>query len=642
MLLARRISRRHEVADGDSERGHPMSGEQLNGRLDRPVDEEYDHVLGSADAPITLVEYGSYACPYCRAANDRIAEVRDQYGDRLRYVFRHRRVPDSDIARRAAELVERTNSREQFWKAHIELMTRSEMLTEDDLLTVVETLGLAQEDPEAAEEDAQRAKARVDADIVSARASGVIVTPTFFINRRRYDGAWDESSFTDAILNPLGHRVRTAALDFASWGPSAGILLLCATIAAVLLTNSALGPSFEALWERSLGFTFGDMQFAMSLRHWINDGLLTIFFLVVGLEIKREFTVGHLSTRRSAALPIAAALGGMAAPAALYLLVVQQGPWSHGWGIPMATDTAFAVALIVMLGRRVPIELRIFLTATAIVDDIGAIVVVAIFYSGDLHIGYLTCAALVTGALALLNQSHVYRATPYALLGIALWACVHAGGLHATLAGVILALFIPTRPPANLRALTAQANAIVAAEARQGGEVLRHGPSVPALRALDSIHDRLLSPADRLLQHAGSRSSYLVLPLFALANAGVAMNLGMVAGHHSLMLAIIVGLAIGKPVGLVVASAIAVWTGVAVKPKEYSWSQLCGAGALAGIGFTMSLFIAGQTFTVPSDFAAAKIAVFAASVLSALFGVALLWQARRPVESGANPQDSQA
>jgi NhaA family Na+:H+ antiporter len=378
------------------------------------------------------------------------------------------------------------------------------------------------------------------------------------------------------------------------------------------------------------------MRFALSLRHWVNDGLLTIFFLVVGLEIKREFTVGHLSTRRSAALPIAAAIGGMAAPAALYLLVVQNGQWSHGWGIPMATDTAFAVALIVMLGRRVPIELRIFLTATAIVDDIGAIVVVAIFYSGDLHIGYLGCAIVVTGALALLNQSHVYRVMPYALLGVVLWACVHAGGLHATLAGVILALFIPTRPPANLRALMTQANAIVAAEARQGGEVLRHGPSVPALRALDEIHDRLLSPADRLLHHAGSRSSYLVLPLFALANAGVSLNTDVIAGHQSLMFAIIVGLAIGKPFGLVAASALAVWAGVAVKPKEYSWSQLCGAGALAGIGFTMSLFIAGQTFPAASDFAAAKIAVFAASVLSAVLGVALLLQARRPAENGAS------
>ena len=348
---------------------------------------------GPADAPITLVEYGSYACPYCRAANEQIAGIRDRLGDRLRYVFRHRPLTGSDIARRAAELAERADDPEQFWHAHVELMTRSETLTEDDLRAVADDLNLAWEEPEEAEEAARRARARVDADEHSAHASGVMITPTFFINGRRYDGPWDESSLSDAMLGTLGHRVRSAALDFASWGPSAGVLLLLATVLAVVLTNSPLGPGFAALWEQEFGFTLGAAGFHMSLQHWVNDGLLTVFFLVVGLEIKREFTVGHLASRRSAALPIAGAIGGMVAPAALYLLVIPQGPWSHGWGVPMATDTAFAVALIVMMGARVPVELRIFLTAAAIVDDIGAIVVVALFYSGELHVGYLAAAA---------------------------------------------------------------------------------------------------------------------------------------------------------------------------------------------------------------------------------------------------------
>jgi len=610
-----------------------MAQARLNNRLDRAVDEAYDHVLGPANAPLTLVEYGSYDCPHCRAANEQVAAIRSRFGDRLRYVFRHRPITGSDIARRAAELAERADSPKRFWDVHIELMTRSETLTEDDLRTVATELGLAQEETEEAAEAARRAAARVDADVTSAGASGVTFTPTFFINRRRYDGPWDESSLADALLGRLGHRVRSAALDFASWGPSAGVLLLIATLLAVALTNSVLASGFESFWEQYLGVTVGDAGFRMSLRHWINDGLLTIFFLVVGLEIKREFTVGHLASRRSAALPIAGAIGGMVAPALLYLLVVPQGPWSHGWGVPMATDTAFAVALIVMMGRRVPIELRIFLTAAAIVDDIGAILVVAVFYSDALNVGYLAAAAAATGALALLNRAHIYRLTPYMLFGVVLWACVHGGGLHATLAGVVLAVFIPTRPPPNLKALTTQADAILATEARQGGEVLRHGPSLQALRALDAIHDRLESPADRLLRCAGARSSYIVLPLFALANAGVAITTDVMSGHEQLMLAIIVGLAIGKPLGMISAAALAVRLGIAVKPKEYSWRQLAGAGALAGIGFTMSLFIAGQAFPAPADFAAAKIAVFAASVLSAGIGVALLWSARRPPAS---------
>lgn len=593
-------------------------------RLDRPVSAD-DHTLGSATAPITLVEYGSYACPYCRAANARISELRDELGDRLRYVFRHRPLTDNDLARRAAELVEHAPDADRFWEAHVKLMSRSETLTEDDLAAVASDLGIDVPYATASPDFEQHAKERVEADERSARASGVLMTPTFFINSRRYDGPWDESSFLDAMLGTLGHRFRSAALDFASWGPSAGVLLLLSTLLAIVVTNSTWGHAFEAFWEQYLGLSIGSAEFKMSLRHWVNDGLLTIFFLVVGLEIKREFTVGHLASRRSAALPVAAAIGGMAVPALLYCLVIPSGPWAHGWGVPMATDTAFAVALIVMMGSRVPVELRIFLTAAAIVDDIGAIVVVAVFYSGALQWTFLAAALLVTAGLAALNRSRIYRVTPYVLLGILLWACVHAGGLHATLAGVVLALFIPTRPPANLGALTAQLNGIVAGEAEHGDEVLRHGPSLPALRAIDAIFDRMESPADRLLRHMGARSSYIILPLFALANAGVPLAIDVMAGHEQLMLGIIAGLTIGKPVGLIAASALAVWAGLATKSSDYTWRHLAGAGALAGIGFTMSLFIAGQSFPGASDFAAAKIAVFIASVLSAVIGVAILW-----------------
>ena len=205
--------------------------------------------------------------------------------------------------------------------------------------------------------------------------------------------------------------------------------------------------AFTSFWEQELGFSLGHARFTMSILEWIDNGLLTIFFLVVGLEIKREFTIGRLANPRSAALPIAAAIGGMLVPALLYLLLIPAGPWSRGWGVPMTTDTAFAVALIVMMGRRVPVELRVFLTAAAIVDDLGSIVVVAGFYSSTLHLSYLLAAATIVVALAALNYVRIYSVTPYVLLGIALWACVYAGGLHATMAGVILAVFIPTRPP---------------------------------------------------------------------------------------------------------------------------------------------------------------------------------------------------
>jgi NhaA family Na+:H+ antiporter len=298
-----------------------------------------------------------------------------------------------------------------------------------------------------------------------------------------------------------------------------------------------------------------------------------------------------------------------------------------GWGVPMATDTAFAVALIALMGARVPVELRIFLTAAAIVDDIGAIIVVAIFYSDALHVAALAAAAATVGLLALLNRWGVYRVMPYLLTGAVLWVLVHEGGLHATLAGVLLAAFMPTRKPPDYRALSLQAEAILAAEASHGGEQFRHGPSEPALRELDAIHDRLESPADRVLRHVAPRSSYLVLPIFALANAGVVLAAEVLTGHGMLMAAIVAGLTVGKPAGFLLAAWLAVRAGIAEKPAAYSWRQLVGAGALAGIGFTMSLFIAGQAFPLHDDFAAAKIAVFAASVLSAVIGVVILWGA---------------
>jgi NhaA family Na+:H+ antiporter len=608
----------------------------MSNRLDRPVDSSRDHVVGAERAQITLVEYGSYDCPHCRAANDRISEVRNQLGERVRYVFRHRPISNSELARRAADLVEQAETPDEFWSAHVTLMTRSRTLTEDDLAAVAEDLRLTQREPAiaaVAEKDAAR---RVDGDVASSHASGVRFTPTFFINGMRYDGPWDEASFTDAMLGSLGHRVRTAALGFASWAPSAGVMLLLATLIAIFVTNSSAGATFDHFWHTQVGLSFGDLAFDMSLLHWVNDALLTVFFLVVGLEIKREFTVGHLATRRSAALPIAAAIGGMAVPALIYVLIVPSGPWALGWGVPMATDTAFAVAIIAVMGSRVPVELRIFLTAAAIVDDIGAIIVVAIFYSESLALAPLLGALAATGALVLLNRSGVYRVTPYIAVGIVLWACVHAGGLHATLAGVLLAAFIPTRPPPDFRALVAQADAILTAEASHGGEQFRHGPSAPALRELDAIHDRLESPADRMLRTVGPRSSYLVLPIFALANAGVVIAAQVMGGHGMLMAAIVMSLTVGKPLGFVLASWLAVKIGVAQKPASYTWRHLIGAGALAGIGFTMSLFIAGQAFANPEDFAAAKIAVFAASVLSAIIGVAVLWGAPSPEAEKTN------
>jgi NhaA family Na+:H+ antiporter len=604
-------------------------------RLDRPVDHRRDHILGNPAAAITLVEYGSYTCPYCHAAHEIIAELRDRFGDRMRYVFRHRPLADGGAADRAAELAElAAGTTGAFWPVHDALMRRGPVLTPDDFEGIEREFGLPPTDEARASAEGS-ARLRVQEDTASAQRSGVVLTPTFFINNRRYEGPWDTSTLSEAMLGTLGHRLHAASVDFVRWGPSAGFLLLLMSVVAIVLANSPMGPAFASSWTTPFGVELGGRAFSLPVLAWINDGLLTIFFLVVGLEIKRELTIGRLATRRAAALPVVAALGGIVMPIVFYLLALPQGPLWAGWAVPISTDTAFAVALIVLLGDRAPVELRVFLTAAVIIDDLVAIAVIALFYSGAIDMRYLIASVAVTGLLVAINKWGIYRSLPYAVLGVILWVSLHGAGLHATLAGVILAMVTPTRPPPNLRALTAQAEAVLQAQTRHGGEtVMRHGLSEPALLTLDAIHDRIESPAAKLLRTAEPWSSYVVLPLFALANAGVVVSMGVMGTHGPLMLAIILGLVIGKPVGIVLAAWLAVRSGIAVKPAGYSWRQLCGAGALAGIGFTMSLFIAGASYPDPADFSAAKIAIIVASLLAGSLGAAILWSreaaGRRP------------
>jgi NhaA family Na+:H+ antiporter len=591
------------------------------------VDANRDHLLGPSDAPMTLVEYGSYACPRCHAVHEVIEGLRNRFGERMRYVYRHAPVVGNENAVRAAELAEyAAQISERFWDVHEALMERGPAISERDLIQIERDFKLPPRD--AAHEPAfVAAQVKVRENTESAERSGALVTPTFFIGGQRYKGPWDESSLADAMLAPLGHRIQSAAFEFVRWGPSSGLLLGLATMLALVLSNSPFGSAFINWWDTQLGIRWGANDFTQSLLHWINHGLLTIFFFVVGLEIKREFTVGHLATLRSGALPVMAALGGIALPAVIYASIAPP-ELRHGWGIHIGTDTAFAVAIIVFLGSRVPVELRVFLTAAVIIDDIVAILVIAVFYTDTIHLGYLLAGAAITVLLIALNRTGVYGSLPYAVCGVILWFFLHEAGLHATLAGVILAVLIPALPPANLNALLAQADAVIHLENSHTGEAMRSGPSEPALRTLDAIHARVESPADKLLRSTEPWSSYVVLPVFALANAGVVWSAGVIDGQGRLIGAIVLGLLIGKPLGIVVGSWLAVCSGIATKPDAYSWRQLCGAGALGGIGFTMSLFIAGVAFPNEAVYAAAKVAIFTASLIAGGVGMLILWPKR--------------
>ena len=591
------------------------------------VDLTRDHVIGRPDAEVTLVEYGSYACEYCHAAHRVVGRLRDKFGDDLRYVYRHLPLTDRELATRAAELAEYAHATGgDFWMAHDALMERSHRFKDEDLDRIAATLLVPVPDARDPEVDTA-VRARVRDDAKGGIRSGAKVTPSFFINGKRYEGAWDEDALSEAIRGSVGHRLRAVATNFVRWAPSTGVLLLIMTVAAVVLSNSPIGPAFEAFWNTRAGFAFGAGSLTLSLIDWVNHGLLTVFFLVVGLEMKKEFTVGLLSNRRDAVFPIAAAFGGMTVPALIFLALIRSGPLAHGWGLTIATDTAFAVALIVVLGQRVPVELRVFLTAAVIVDDLVAIAIIALFYSDAIVVSSLVTAVVTTAALVALNRWNIYRALPYAVLGVLLWVALHDAGIHATLAGVILAIVTPTRPPPDLRALMAQAESVIDSDARAGDA--RAQPSHATLEALDVIHDRIESPASKLLRATENWSSFFVLPLFALANAGVVWSPDVLTGRGLLVLAIVLGLVVGKPAGIIGGAWLATRLGVTSKPSAYSWRQLLGAGALGGIGFTMSLFIAAHAFSSAADFSAAKIAIFLASIIASVTGMTILWRPRR-------------
>lgn len=589
-------------------------------RLRPPVDAGRDHILGPADARVTLVEYGDYQCPYCRRAHAGIQRLNEERLEgQMRYVFRH--LPNTRLhpqARLAAEAAEAAAAQGRFRDMHERLFAHEDALDRDSLVQAAAELGLDAE-RFARELDEHAHAERVEEDLSSGRRSGARATPAFFINGRRYDGPWDEESLLEAIEQPLGLRLRLLAREFAGLSASAGLMMIAAAVLALVWANSPWSESYAALWQIRLDIAIGGRTLALSLHDWINDGLIVVFFFVVGLEIKRELAGGELAEPRRAALPLAAAVGGMLGPALLYLLFNAGGPWAHGWGVPSATDTAFALGLLALLGRRVPLSLRVFVATLAIADDVGAILVLAFFYTENISWLSLALAAVLFGLAMAFNRARVYRALPYALLGIALWLAVLFSGVHATLAGVLLAMAIPTRSPPNPAGLLDQSVAAFRSiEAPQHGEHEAHYQS--AVRTLETVVERMLSPAQRLERDLQPWSSYLILPLFALANAGVPLSAETFDPLHPVTLGVVLGLVVGKPLGITLGSWLAVRAGLADEPRDITWGQLVGAACLCGIGFTMSIFIAGAAFTDAAILTLVKVSVMLASVLAGVIG----------------------
>ncbi|HVF71176.1 MAG TPA: Na+/H+ antiporter NhaA [Chthoniobacterales bacterium] len=404
-----------------------------------------------------------------------------------------------------------------------------------------------------------------------------------------------------------------------------GLVLLLFAIAALILANSPLESVYRACWQTRFSIGLGNAALGLTLQQWINDGLMALFFLLVGLEIKRELLAGELASLKQATLPIAAAVGGMAVPAALYWSLNRSGPAADGWGIPMATDIAFALGALALIAPHAPTGLKVFLAALAIADDMGAILVIAIFYSGDIAWSALGAAGGVVAILVALNLTGVVKLWPYVLCGMVLWFFVHESGIHATIAGVALAMAIPTRTRLNAAEFSREARALLGQFDRsETGDllVLTSKGQQESLFALERASEEATAPILRL-EHALHRfSAFAVMPLFALANAGV--HIGGPITQTGVALGVTAGLVIGKPLGIFGASVIAVKCGLATLPEGMRWGSLLGAACLAGIGFTMSLFIAMLAFGDPALIETAKVAVLAASLLAGVSAAVVL------------------
>jgi NhaA family Na+:H+ antiporter len=431
-----------------------------------------------------------------------------------------------------------------------------------------------------------------------------------------------------SIQTPKPNGVPGAFLRFVHSEVTGSLFLLACTIIALIWANSPWADTYFDLVHTKISISWGGSALALSLQHWINDGLMALFFLVVGLEIKREVVVGQLSSLRRAILPVAAAMGGMIVPALFYFLLNAGGEGAPGWGIPMATDIAFALGVLALFGTRAPVGLKIFLTALAIADDLGAVLVIALFYTETIRWGALLLAGVLLLLLFTASRLRVRRTGIYITLGLGIWGAVFASGVHATVAGILVALLLPMRAAIDPRRFLETAGERLKTLA---GMPLSRESMITDREQLEQISEIHLAASDMrppgltLEHHCHPTLVFVILPLFALFNAGITFDggaLGTLARPVSL--GIILGLVLGKPLGIVLFSWLAVLSGRAGLPEGVTWGQIAGAGCLAGIGFTMSLFISDLAFPGDRLVDEAKMGILAASLVAGAAGYIVL------------------
>jgi NhaA family Na+:H+ antiporter len=605
--------------------------------LQQPIDGARDHIRGDRAArdAVEVVLYGDYLCPFCRRLRPVFLQLREVLGDCLVYVFRHfpneRAHPGATFMSRATEAAAQQG---RYWDMHDWIYDSNPAPTEKEALEFIRSLGL---DMDRFQRDLQseETRLRVEEDVAEGKRNGVSGTPTIFIDRLRYDGAWDFYSMLEALEQPVATRIERSARAFASLPASGGIALLLAAAVALVLANTALAPFYNLFINAPFGIGPPGGMLSLRVADWCSEGLLAVFFLLVGLEIRRELTAGSLTDLRAAALPAIAAVGGVVLPAAIYL-VLNPGPTAPGWAVPTATGIAFTLGILALFGQRIPLSLRVFIAAYAVIDDILSVLTLAIFYPHGFHIAWLGAVAAALATLYALNRWRVYAAWPYVVSTIGLWIFLHLSGVHAALAGIFLAVLLPTRPTPDAGPLLAQAATALATLEHAQSEVSKSGSKKPGLdieavwdwagRNLSAVSDRLLSPAERIERAVAPWTAYLALPLFAFSTSGVGLSLDISSPDTARVLAgVILGLFLGKPAGVFLSSVLAIKSHIALAPKGIDSRNLLGAACLCGVGDTLSFLMADQGFPHSPDVAAAaKIGVLAGSVLAAGLGALIL------------------
>ncbi|MFT7229356.1 MAG: NhaA family Na+:H+ antiporter [Methylophilaceae bacterium] len=427
-------------------------------------------------------------------------------------------------------------------------------------------------------------------------------------------------------------KVLTPFDEFVHGQTTSGLLLMASALVALLMANSFFYETYSHILHTLVGLNIGEWKLEMSLHHWVNDALMALFFFLVGMELKREIMVGELSDLKKAALPIVAAIGGMIVPALLFFSFNQEGDASRGWGIPMATDIAFAVGALVLLGNKVPKTLVTFLVALAIVDDLGAVLVIALFYTKELIPMWIGIAALFVGVLMLFNTIGIRKLTPYFLVAVLLWYALLQSGVHATIAGVLGAFSVPARPkydPGLFASRLKELRERFKTGLDSGKNILANNQLQAVVRSLETDINFVQTPLQSLEHHWHVPVAFFVIPIFALFNAGVPLQFESWSAvlTNPIVLGVSAGLVVGKFIGIVGACWIFLKLGLTQLPTGVKFSQLAGVALLAGIGFTMSIFVAELAYasTHPDFLVMAKVGILSASVLAGMLGYVWLW-----------------